>query len=193
MRPKCVLRQDPDLRRHRKFFSECTRSESWNLVLWLGRWCDPRNAVKVGMAPMLYMFIPWRQRCFLHIDQRESPLHKNTSLSVSLYPFGLSLPWMFIFSTCDAPRTMQNFSRMTISASRLDGCFYSAVRFLKTRHLLGFSPLRSVRMGTTWRTVIHLQLSMQIHTWKFHQILSISFLRGAWGIENTPTFCWRQC
>jgi hypothetical protein len=28
-----VLRQDPDLRRHRKFFLECTHSKRWNLEL----------------------------------------------------------------------------------------------------------------------------------------------------------------
>ena len=76
------------------------------------------------MAPMLYMFIHSRQRCFLHTNQRESPLNKNTSLSVSLYPFACSA--LDVYSICDAGRTTQRYSKMAISAS------HNWTHFLKT-------------------------------------------------------------
>lgn len=166
-RPKqCVLKQGnhgpgPSTRRHRKFFSECTHSKRWNLELWLGRWCDPRNAVKAEMALMLYMFILWRQRCFLHIDQRESPLHKNTSLSVSLYPLELSALDFYLFEL----RWRQNHAAVFSLCGPL------------SQGSTSFGVLTSsVRIDTTWRTVM--QTLATFHTDTYVKVSPYSYLNS---------------
>jgi len=69
----------------------------WSYATDWGGDAIPEMPLKRGMPLTLYMFILWQQRCFLHIDQRESPLNKNTSLSVSLYHLGLSALDVYLF------------------------------------------------------------------------------------------------